>query len=216
MRRLTVLILTITLFALAMAGCENADTTTAPDINTPEIQAVTAYESGGFDALMNLAADGQSSMSSDDIALKTSDPDTMWVAHSKPYGTQSGYWTVDIVTTVHPSGDARGYHLPFTVSTSDPNGWTYVGASLGSVYSSEPGTPWGYAGISGSTPYSDHVKLGASYPTWTTDGQYAVHTVRCNTLFLLRAPSFTVSWDEDNVEVRDVNNDPITDYVLID
>jgi len=214
MKRFVVLISILCILGICLGGC-STDTVTTPEtssLTTPE----QAYESGGFDALMeftvSIEGGDHSTWSDVQAVLKTADPDTIILVVAKAHGTQAGYWETDIITTVHPSSEARGYDLPFTVTTSDPNGWTYVGATLGTVYSSEPGTLYGFVG----NLYSTHVKLGWTYPAWVTNGQYAVHTIRCNSQFLLRAPSFTAAWDEDNVEVRDVNNGPITDYVLID
>lgn len=219
MRRLIVLISTIALFILAMAGCENADTTTTPDMNTPEIQADAVYESGGFDALMEWATDGQNSMPSDDSALKTSDPDTLTLS-IRPEGGSGGYFYYLVKQDIQVSGEARAYYLPFEVTISDPNGWVLVASGIGDIYDDEPGPVAHGTGMEYGYPRSFHTKVGWDYPTYVTSGEYAWFRIRNASAFMSTKPTISVQWKDDGqtptVLVRDENNQPIYDYVLID
>ncbi|MBU1203361.1 hypothetical protein KKH39_04955 [Patescibacteria group bacterium] len=214
-------IIAITLMLVCLAwltGCSNMDQTTAPETSIVD-QVNATNQSGGFEDVMNVAsrsAEDSSTWQGIQSVLKTADPDTIILTRSRsPYGYATGYWAVMFYQKVYPSGEARGYQLPFTVTTSDVNGWTLVDSGLGAVYSTEPGYPWGYTGESNGVPFGDHVKIGGDYPTWTTRGEYAWFEVRNNTQFGT-PPTFVGAWDEDNIKVRDVYNGDITDYVLID
>lgn len=202
-----------------LTGCSNIDQTTAPPTETSIIDQVnTASQNGGFETVMNVASqsveDGPTWRGVQSV-LKTADPDTIVLSHSHVAGYPGGYYSVTFYQTIYTSGEVRGYNLPFDVDTSDANGWTFISSGLGSVYNSEPGYPFGWTGLDGGTLLGMHVKVGWDYPAWVTSGEYAWFTVRNNTPYLSRAPRFTGIWDTANVKVRDPDNVPIYDYVLM-
>jgi len=170
-------------------------------------------------AMLTLAALAACYMPTDPVKTaqdKSAAVDTLSLSVSKPVKEADGRYMVAVTTYVAPSGNVRGYHLPFTLVISDPKGWTFIRGVKGEIYGQEPGFPWGWVDIDHQTgqPYSDHAKMGQNFPTFQTTGSYAIHYFRSNSAFSQKMPKFVAHWGD--VILRDQFNGDITEFVLID